>query len=316
MAACRNLTVEQFLGMLNAGLPMVILNVLYWLAKNRPIARQNSCVEFFSGAAVITKAFKEKGHVASEYDNQRSAIQEDILTCEGMLTCLEHARGIVQGGLAHWATVCSSWVWMCRGATHRTASRPEGDPKVRCVREGNGMVARMAAVLIVLICKSVHWVLEQPESSLMKKSLWMRHVLSLKPTYATKTYMGVFGGSTLKPTELLSMSRWPSQLCRRKSDFDASAAPSMVHNSIDTDGKVSVTGKTDLLKASQVYPEAYGREVYSLWKQNEEEIDYMPQADVTWATWRAAHNQVDWSAAAFSELAAFLGVPDHFPLPM
>ena len=192
MAACRNLSVDQFLGMLNAGIPMVVLNVLYWLAKNRPIAKGKHCVEFFSGAGVIAKTFKKNGYVAAEYDIERSYVHENILTSEGMLTCLEHAQAIVQGGLAHWATVCSSWVWICRSSTLRTEDRPEGDPTVKSVKKGNMMVARMCTVLIILICKAVHWVLEQPASSLMTKSHWMRHVQTLKTTYETHTYMGAF----------------------------------------------------------------------------------------------------------------------------
>ena len=83
-----------------------------------------------------------------------------------------------------------------------------------------------------------------------------------------------------------------------------------------------------MLKASQIYPEAYGREVHSLWEQSKNEnIDYMPhaetknemidhqhQAHAIWANWRSAHNQVDWSTAALSDLAAFLGLPEHFRL--
>ena len=64
---------------------------------------------------------------------------------EGFLTALWMCMGMKVGGLCHWGTVCSSWVFMSRSSSGRTAGHPWGLAldAGSSSRLGNIMVARM-----------------------------------------------------------------------------------------------------------------------------------------------------------------------------
>ena len=134
-AAARGVTPRQMRDMLRCGLPMLLLNALVFLAAVHPIAQRDvACGEFFSGVGHVASAFVEHNLKATEYDIARNPLFEDINSSEGFLSVLNMIRAIQPGGLGHWGTVCSSWVYLCRSSTSRTLSRPLGDRSLVVVR--------------------------------------------------------------------------------------------------------------------------------------------------------------------------------------
>ena len=79
-----------------------------------------------------------------------------------------------------WGTVCSSWVHMNSGTSHRSRLLPEGDVRKPYIRDANTMVSRRLACfnhdfqdprMVLLLCLVVvrggAFLLEQPVSSVM-----------------------------------------------------------------------------------------------------------------------------------------------------
>ena len=120
-------------------------------------------------------------------------------------------------GGCHWATVCSSWVWICRSTTKRSIAFPLGiEPRCKAVEAGNIMVSNMAVLLLWALAKKVSWVVEQPGTSLMFEHPRLKQVKdamrsSTDPRFqwTTETIcMGAHGANSSKPTMLVASSPW------------------------------------------------------------------------------------------------------------
>ena len=71
--------------------------------------------------------------------------------------------------LSHWATVCSTWVFLSRGSTMRTPRDPEAQEWAEThlsVAAANTMCCRVTVFLVLLQCLGVDWVHEQPLAKL------------------------------------------------------------------------------------------------------------------------------------------------------
>ena len=127
-------------------------------------------MEFFSGMGEVQRAFNQNGCKARGFDiinHPGYSDVESITTDEGFCTALQYIRRLKTAkGLAHWATVCSTWVWMSRGSTGRSQSIL-GNVNSEPVAEGNMQVSRMVLLIMLIVAKSARWILEQPLSSLM-----------------------------------------------------------------------------------------------------------------------------------------------------
>ena len=210
----------RFLGwMLKLGMPMVMLNMMFSIAMQFPnLAQDLDMVEFYSGKGVVANAFRSSSFKAAKFDINRDRLFEDACTPEGFMTQLALAMRLKVGqSLAHWGTMCSSWVFMSRSATGRSELRVMGDQQCRIVREGNVQVARMGLILLYFCCTLKGWIVEQPGTSLMKRTPWVRWLLrNMREPIFSHTWLGMFGGETMKPTELLSPCRWPKLLRRQR----------------------------------------------------------------------------------------------------
>ena len=125
-AASRGLTANTFYRLVVTGLPLVILNALVFLQSMEPLSfeAQTDVSEMYSGVGAIASAFEAHGRSAARYDRKRHAIFESMLTAEGFLSALRITRNTKTGGLQTWATVCSSWVCLCRSKTGRSVANP------------------------------------------------------------------------------------------------------------------------------------------------------------------------------------------------
>ena len=148
-------------------MPLVMLNAMVFLASVADLTKEYDCAEYFSGVGHVGGSFVERGYMAALYDIDRSGDFEDLTKPEGFLTAVTTTIKCKPGALAHWATVCSSWVWVCRATTKRSLLNPHGDTRHAFVAEGNVMVARMVVLILVGLALGQQWILEQPSSSIM-----------------------------------------------------------------------------------------------------------------------------------------------------
>ena len=126
-------------------------------------------------------------------------------------------KGWIVGGGNHYATVCSSWVFLNRSSSKRFDVCPLGfPPEPQYVLDANAMVSIMALFWMWGIAAKTCTVLEQPLSSLMERHprLVQVHGVLGKRWFACTTAMGAFGGPTEKATNLYSDSPYVHRLRR------------------------------------------------------------------------------------------------------
>ena len=122
------------------------------------------------------------------------------------------------GGLAFFAPVCSSFVFINRGTARRSICTPLGDCSLDHVVTGNLLAARTALLVMVATWKMCCWIVEQPASSLLIDHPRFQELVSLQTVYRHRVCMGWYGASSLKPTLLCSNARWVSELDRKTTD--------------------------------------------------------------------------------------------------
>jgi len=118
------------------GVPRVIFNLhmMVTAVSGKPVC-DIDCIDFFAGAARIKKSFRSLGFQAISYEKTDDPSHQDLLSFEGFITALIFVMRLKPSGITHWGTVCSTWVWVSRGATKRSAATPLGDQGMQCVRE-------------------------------------------------------------------------------------------------------------------------------------------------------------------------------------
>ena len=170
-------------------------------------------------------------------------------------------------GLQHWATVCSTWIWMAWNNCGRSPSTPMGR-RVPSTLQGNCMVSRMCLVALLLLAKKVAFILEQPSSSLMFK-----HARLLAEPfcrfYLYPSWMAAFGGSSPKRTLFLVDQPYiGSKLSRQitRSEFVSSDDKTCTIVPADAVNVKKRVYSTTKLKQSQRYPQAYGKTVSSAYR--------------------------------------------------
>ena len=139
--------------------------------------------------------------------------------------------------------------------------------------------------------------------------------------YHTHTWMGMYGGETMKATELMSGSAWTARLHRTRNvarDGEWQAVHGVRHELPDETGRVRVTGHSGL-KTSQEYPIECGRAVANYFQDDKnEDIEWAcgSMDHLDWGAYEQAlvmHN-VDWSCAKLEEVANFLQIPMDRPM--
>ena len=308
--------------LIHMGLPLVMFNILFKLQQMQKVVCDLDCVEYYAGVGVIADAFAEYGYTSTKYDINIDATHMDACLPEGFLTSVYLFQRLREHGLGHWATVCSSWIFLCRDCSGRSFFNPEGHSDAEFVAKGNCQIARMCLIIALMIATSKHWVVEQPGTSLMMESTWMKFIKNLQQSYNVRTWMCMYGGPTQKSTQLQSGSRFALDLERTRDvrlDAELCATSGVRHETPDaTTGRIRVTGHEGL-KGSQEYPPGYGREVLFAWikgANNDHLIDMQcPEVEdeTMWDDWRLARSvrSPDWTAARLHEVADLLQIPEQ-----
>ena len=324
-AAERNLMPIEVGRLLRMGMPMLFLNILFYLALQNPLGAQDLfMVEFYAGQGVVADAFTERGYKSKKFDIRYDAIQQDALSPRGFLYQIELATRMKRcKSVSTWGTVCSTWIYLSRAATGRSSVRPLGWEEREPVRAGNVQVCRMTLLLLFLYCTSRHWLLEQPGTSVMKRAPWPRWLWRQMQTFFTHTWLCMFGGATMKSTELVSGSAWTTRLHRTRNTAEDSrwlAITGVRHEMPDSNGRIRISGAAGL-KESQEYPKAFGEAIAEEFlekggmQENIEAFDpQMPELD--WQVWHQARqgHPIDWGYAKLWEVAEMLNLPMHQPM--
>ena len=271
-AEARGLSGKSYRKMVRLGAPVLLMNILFFLFQAPSVSnvRDLLCVEYFAGVSSVYRGAVARGFPSAKCDIIFEPHLHDIMSVSGFIYAIQLARRQCAGALSHFATVCSTWVWICRASTKRSVLEPLSPfPWSDCVANANNMVARMSLLLMICMGLDAIWVLEQPSSSLMclhprmvqlKKAMEHLGGPSKRSWWHTHTWMGMYGGRTPKATRLWSNSELVLRL-HRTLDRSLHFEPE-VTASVASDG--SVTGNRDEMKESQAYPDAYGVAVSEL----------------------------------------------------
>ena len=297
-----------------AGWPIACFNLLAFMMTLNPVMDRNfSAVEFFSGVATIASAFNScvelttRGLTAKTYDIIDDATHQNLNTPAGLLTALWFASRICRGGLSHWATVCSTWIFMSRSSTGRSSQNIWGRLSSERCAEANAQVARMVAILMLIEALNAVWIVEQPMTSLMHEVPYFRYLPKFSKMVKVHTWMGAYGGRTRKATYLLSGSQFTKRLKRklpatfRARDNDRTS----IQHTSGSDSRKAVSGGPGL-KETQAYPVAYGSAVLDAWESNQEEATENDAESIS----DSDYQEVDFEHAKFHEACDWFGVSD------
>ena len=292
--------------------PLFLALIAMVLQATQGLQSPVNAVEGFSGVGRIDTAFKEMGYAAHGFDIDHHRCFESINSDEGFCTLIYWILCLSPLGLAHFATVCSTWVWVSRSSTGRSAVKPEGFD-TEAVRSANCMVERTVLLLLLCAARGCHFILEQPASSVMEFMPCVQHLKRCIGSSWTCifTYMGMFGHDCWKPTHLYSST--PKVLAlKRKLDKNSDYAngwssSKCVKVRCDTRGFIHVDG-AEGLKQSQEYPKEYGDEVYKLWDEQlkHETVNDSKVEDVPADTYEKLVEAVGWKWGNLNGPCAFM----------
>ena len=243
--------------------------------------RDLDVVEIFSGRGAVARAARRVGLKAAEYDIIRlpgitdsgdPATTEDILTKAGFLRACTLVGRVKDGGLVHFAPVCSSWLWLCMSQTkRRPTSRYVGDLQSKVVQVGNA-IADAAAVLFKLahtIGLSV--TLENPVRSVMFKYGSLVDCLADIPLhYAVcphcKFSTAPAGTRFSKKFKFMCNGAW---VCQLNAVCNCQAGHVKLIKTRDEGCRRKVWGIPKLLHESAAYPPKLGEAIIQAWQSNE-----------------------------------------------
>lgn len=217
-------------------------------------------LELFAGQRAVTSGEIEEGRVCAALDVEYGGTAMDFMTPEGFSHAMFQVLRLKPGASMTLAPVCSSWVWVARGSTHRSLGRPLGEESLPACRLGNVMVARCCLLVFLAAARGIWWVLEQPRGSLLQYHPAFQLLSSMLKVYRKHIKMGNFGSLTEKGTWLYSGHRDIDGI----DDFQPRNLPStgdkvnLVDVYYDKKGIRRVKGNGQL-KRSQAYPKQFGR---------------------------------------------------------
>ena len=169
--------------------------------------------EIFCGWGIVYESLKAMGFSGFFLD---ITINKDhnLLTPQGLIHALNMLLLVCIRGFVWLGVPCSTWVWIARGHTMRSASNWAGDTSRTDVHEANELVGIVAFLLQLLVMRQVFYLIEQPASSLMFKHPALRRHFkkgTRRPkVFKTKlkahhVWLGSWGHSLYKGTWLVGV---------------------------------------------------------------------------------------------------------------
>eukprot|EP00438_Fugacium_kawagutii_P002805 Skav214091 [mRNA] locus=scaffold1185:976:1692:+ [translate_table: standard] len=215
-------------------------------------------VEYWAGTGNLTRALLDRGWLGRALDIDLCQ-EHDCLTMDGLRLWLDLLMSVVEHGLVWMGPPCSSFVVLCRHQADRfIGNKFLGAQEKAFVKRGNSFMSLSAMIYLLSCVLGNMVVLEQPDNSVMPLCPQLSSVLQFTGAMQLKTYLGCFGGPSVKPLQLWTNKRCFLQLSRQKpSSSECHMSDALVTRGPDGE----FTGKKDLLQESQVYPPQFGRAV-------------------------------------------------------
>ena len=190
----------------------------------------------------------------------------NILTPEGFTNAIILLLKAKPGnGGVHFGIVCSSWVYINRGTSLRTKTRPLGDSRESSVNMANEMVSRSCLLILLATALGLVWTVEQPVTSLMQYHPRFQLLFKLmkdtmrKPIYRLLVKMGDFGAATEKACWIYTNKKWMASIINFKLRVKKKVRTTQVVQVYqDKKGQTKIMGGKDM-KKSQVYPMQFGK---------------------------------------------------------
>ena len=128
------LEVMEYMSLRKMGLPVVFFNLLAMLIRpamalantTGRVVRKYQCVEFYAGVGNVARAFKNVGLEAKTFDIVQDANFMNMTSAYGFLTAIAYCMMLMPYSLSHWASVCSTWIWISKSSTKRSDDCPWG----------------------------------------------------------------------------------------------------------------------------------------------------------------------------------------------
>jgi hypothetical protein len=259
------LNLPEYEALCHFGVPVILMQVLAMLFDTMGvIPRDLHCLDMFAGEESVRKAWTRRGYAAVGYEILKGGESMDLNSGAGFVTAVIFIMRLVVNGFSSWGTVCSSWIWVCLSTSKRSQQNPLGDVDKDFVVNGNTMVARMSALLLLLEARGCVWLLEQPATSLMPHHPYLAWVIrNTSRIFTVNTSMGGFWAPMRKPTILRGNRWWIERLRRTAPRLPQSTTTTRNVNPVT--GRLEVSGTKDL-KGTQVYPPGYGEALVNEWE--------------------------------------------------
>lgn len=246
-----------------AQLPAVLVPLLlhaYTLIPAGSPERDLDSVEFMSGKAAVTRSAAALGLDSVGFDKSYHDNGEmDILTERGWRNAVLLTLRVRQHGSIWLAPVCSTWVWVGRFGSGRTAKHAGGNVLNQRTRIGNMMVVRCVLLMLLAWARGVHLWLENPHSTLIHEFSPLKEFLGACMPFKCTVHMCSYGSSCQKTMWIWSSSALVLKLKRVKGPVtERLCSKKRVGIALQ------VTGRRKELKDSQAYPLPFGQAVAAL----------------------------------------------------
>lgn len=144
----------MFKKMKHFNLPYAIFNLYWWMGRNGTAKDREPLIhyiEWFSGVQSVRHGVELYGYTAMAFDVCNDSM-EDFISLQGMVTALVWLFRRLPGAGHHFATVCSTWIWISRSSTLRSDAQPMGiQPRSKVVEQANEQVSVMVLYIWLIM---------------------------------------------------------------------------------------------------------------------------------------------------------------------
>lgn len=212
-------------------------------------------VSVFDGHGGMFRAFKPHG--AERMEILRDAVNQDILRPQGTLRWLTHVKATMPDGLHWFGPPCGSWGFLTRSKSKRTKDNVLGNRFDPWVRTHNSIAEWVAMAIVTLTWCGIYFVIENPSGSLIFDHPAIAQ--ALVATKARKVGVSLFGWGhpSSKPLVLAGTAPWLEKLEEASRDLALANRDRHKTTLATTNETGAVTGNSDDLKESAIYPDEF-----------------------------------------------------------
>ena len=241
----------------------------------------------FAGQKQMAKSFLEFGMDMVTYEVADDPVLENCLSLHGQQNFLQKLVqvSLQKDGLCWLGPPCSWWVWVSSSRHKRTSDRPQGCVSHPTVAFHNSVAQFVADAIKTCVALGVHFVLEQPLSSVLPLFEAVRAALAMAHATAIVIPLWKFGATSHKPLKLWGTARWLAQLSSIADKISAtSVSSSQLANGQGNTGHIfiskpvntlcvvgenrQVSGRRQEMAASSSYPACFCNVVAFLHKSH------------------------------------------------